>query len=204
MPTTIVRVLLLAGGAMLWGTAAFPQARPLFTQHERQAHADARPNPRCKPEPYETARTYSEVTVFDSREVEYRISTVVRCLGQPADPSSVSRWDPPADTAKVFRATLAAPDFEQFKAFLDRADVRDLHDFMNAGPGVGDFKIAITRAAGPQNIEVLSLLPNHVELLERPALIHLVCQAKEMARRASRSGELPDWCRNARPLKPVR
>jgi hypothetical protein len=205
MPTTIARVLLLAGGALLWGTAAFPQAPPLFTQRERQAQAPARSNSRCKPEPYDKTITFSEITVLESREVEYRISTLTPCLGEVGNPPFALRWDAPhSGKATVSHYTLPATDFEQFKIFLDREDVRDIHDFMNAGPGVGDFKIAITRAAGPQNIEVVSLSPNHIELVARPALIHLVCQAKEMARRASRSGELPDWCRNARPLKPVR
>ena len=66
---------------------------------------------------------------------------------------------------------------------------------MNAGPGVGDFKVAIARPAGTQNIDVVSLGPNHFELVNDPALIHVICKAKEMARISSRSGELPDWCR---------
>jgi hypothetical protein len=195
--------LLLAGGASLYGTAAFPQTQPLFTQHERQSHADARPNPLCKPEPYETPITYSKLTVFDSREIVYQMSTVAPCLGQVADPPLAHRWEAPSGTVAVFRSTLSAPEFEQFKIFLDRADVRRIQSFMNAGPGVGDFKVAITRADGPQNIEVASLSPNHFQLVEDPSLIHLVCKAKAMARIASRSVELPEWCTNARPLKPA-
>lgn len=203
MPARIMFSLLMAGGAFLCCTDTFPQARPLFTQHERQSHAAARPNPLCRPEPYETPITYSEVTVFDSREVVYQISTVVPCLGQVGDPPLAHRWEAPSGTAAVFRYRLSAPEFEQLKTFLDRADVQGIHSFMNAGPGVGDFKVAIARPAGTQNIDVVSLSPNHFQLVNDPALIHLICKAKEMARISSGSGELPDWCRNARPLNPA-
>jgi hypothetical protein len=203
MPARIMLSVLLAGGASLYGTDAFPQARPLFTQHERQAHVAARPNPLCRPEPYENSITYSELTVFDSREIVYQISTVVRCLGEVGDPPLAHRWEAPSGTAAVFRSTLSAPEFERLKIFLDRADVRGIQSFMNAGPGVGDFKVAITRPVGTQNIEVLSLSPNHFQLVDDPSLIHLICRAKEMARTASRSGELPEWCTKARPLNPA-
>ena len=195
---------LVAGGVLLCSTDAYPQARPLLTQRERQSHAAARPNPRCKPEPYETPISYSEVTVFDSREVVYQISTVVPCLGQAGDPPLALRWEAPSGTAAVFRSRLSAPEFEQLKIFLDRPDVQGIQSFMNAGPGVGDFKIAIARPAGTQNIDVVALSPNHFQLVNDPSLIHLVCKAKEMARMSSRSVELPEWCRNARPLNPVR
>jgi len=199
----IMLSLLVAGGALLCSTDAFPQARPLFTQHERQSHAAVRPNPLCRPEPYETPITYSELTVFDSREVVYQISTVVPCLGQVGDPSLALRWEAPAGPVAVFRSRLSVPEFDQLKTFLDRADVQGIQPFMNAGPGVGDFKIAIARPAGTQNIDVVSLSPNHFQLVNDPALIHLVCKAKQMARMSSRSAELPEWCRNARPLNPV-
>ena len=199
----IMLSLLVAGGVLLCSADAFPQARPLLTQRERQAHAAARPNPRCKPEPYETPISYSEVTVFESREVVYQMSTVVPCLGQVGDPPLALRWEAPGGTAAVFRSRLSAPEFEQLKIFLDRPDVQGIQSFMNAGPGVGDFKIAIARPAGAQNIDVVSLSPNHYQLVNDPSLIHLVCKAKEMARMSSRSGELPEWCRNARPLNPI-
>ena len=139
--------------------------------------------------------------MFDSREVVYRVSTAVPCLGQVGDPPFARRWEGPSGTASAFRHTLSASEFEQLKIFLDRADVQGLQSFMNAGPGVGDFKIAITRPAGPQNIDVASLSPDHFQLVKDPSLIHLVCKAKDMARVASR-GELPEWCRTARPLNP--
>ena len=203
MPARIMLSLLLAGGASLSGSDAFPQARPLFTQQERQSHADVRPNPLCRPEPYETPISYSELSVFDSREIVYRISTVAPCLGHVGDPPLAHRWEAPGGTAAVFRSTLSAADFEQLEIFLDRADVRALQSFMNAGPGVGDFKVAIARSGGTQSIEVLSLSPNHVQLLDDPSLIHLICKAKALARIASHDGELPEWCRKARPLNPA-
>ena len=203
MLARIMLFLLVAGGAFFCGTDAFPQARPLFTQHERQSHAAARPNSLCKPEPYETPITYSEVSVFDTREVVYQISTVVPCLGQVGDPPFALRWEGPSATAVVFRSRLSTPEFEQLRIFLDRADVQGIQSFMNAGPGVGDFKVAIARPTGTQIIEVASLSPNHFQLVADPSLIHVICKAKEMARIASRSGELPEWCRNARPLNPA-
>ena len=200
MPARMLVSFLIAGGVFLFCPDAFPQDQPLLTQHERQSHSAARPNPRCKPSPYETPITYSELTVFDSREVVYQISTVVPCLGLVVDPPWGLRWDAPDGTKAVFRYRLSVLEFEQLKTFLDRADVKGIDSFMNAGPGVGDFKIAIARPSGTQNIEVLSLMPNHDQLVKNPALIHLVCKAKDMARISSKSGELPDWCRNARPL----
>jgi hypothetical protein len=204
MPQMLARVILfwlVAGGAFLCGSDVFSQARPLFTQHERQAQAAARPNPRCRPEPYETPITYSEVTVFDNHEVVYRVSTAVPCLGEVGDPPFARRWAP-GGTAAVFRYKLSAAELDQFKTFLERPDVQGLQSFMNAGPGVGDFKIAVARPRGIQTIEVFSLSPDHFQLVKDPSLIHLICKAKEMARVAARSGELPEWCRNARPLNP--
>lgn len=203
MRARIMLFLLVTGGAFFYSTDAFPQARPLFTQHERQSHAAARPNSLCKPEPYETPITYSELSVFDSREVVYRISTVVPCLGHVGDPPLVLRWEAPNATAVVFRSRLSTPEFEQLRLLLERPDVQGIQSFMNAGPGVGDFKVAIARPTGTQIIEVASLSPNHFQLVADPSLIHVICKAKEMARIASRSGELPEWCRTARPLSPA-
>lgn len=116
MPARVLLSWLVGGVVFFAATEAFPQARPLFTQHERQSQAAARPNPLCKPEPYESPITYSEVTVFDSREVVYRISTVVPCLGDVGDPPFARRWEPGA-TASIFRHKLSEPEFEQFKSF---------------------------------------------------------------------------------------
>ena len=192
---------LVAGGTLLSGTGALSQAAPLFTQHERQSHGSARSNPLCKPEPYDTPITYSEITVFDNREVVYRRSTEAPCMGEIGDPPFARRWGP-SGTAAVFRHMLSASEFEQLKEFLDQTDVKNIRSFMDAGPGVGDFKVAIARPAGIQHIEVLSLSPDHFQLVKDPSLIHLVCKAKEMARVAAGAGELPEWCRNARPLNP--
>lgn len=200
IPERVLILFLITGGLFLFCPHAYPQDQPLLTQRERQLHSPARPNPLCKPTPYETSITYSELTVFASREVVYQISTVLPCLGQVVDPPWGLRWDAPGGTKAVFRYRLSVTEFEQLQKFLERADVKGIDSFMNAGPGVGDFKIAIVRPSGAQNIEVLSLMPNHVQLLENPALIHLICKAKDMARISSKSGELPDWCENARPL----
>lgn len=199
MPARML-VSLLIIGAFVSCADAHPQDRPLFTQQERQSHSVARPNPLCKPSPYETPITYSELTVFDSGEVVYQTSAVAPCLGQAGDPPWGLRWEGPSSSTFVFRYRLSALEFTQLKTFLDRADVKEISSFMNAGPGVGDFKIAIARPTGIQNIDVLSLMPNHVQLVKDPALIHLICKAKDMGRIASNSGELPGWCRDAKPL----
>jgi hypothetical protein len=134
----------------------------------------------------------------------YRISTDVPCLGQRiGDPPLALRWEAPGGAAAVFRYRLSELEFEQFKALLARTDVQAIQSFMNAGPGVGDFKVAIARRDGTQNIDVVSLSPNHFQLVNDPALVHVICKAKEIARMSSRSGELPDWCKNVRPLNPA-
>ena len=94
-------------------------------------------------------------------------------------------------------------EFKQFKSFLDRDEVKRITDFMNAGPGVGDFKIAIARPSGVQNIELISLMPGHVQLGKNSALVQLICRARNLARMATHSAEFPDWCkdRGAEPLK---
>lgn len=195
-----ILVSLLIGGAFVSSLDARPQDHPLFTQQERQSHSAARPNPLCQPTPYETPITYSELTVFDSGEVVYRTSAVAPCLGQVGNPPWGLRWEAPGGPQSVFRYKLSALELTELRTFLDRADVKAIRSFMNAGPGVGDFKIAIARPAGTQNIDVVSLMPQHVQLLEYPALRHLICKAKDMGRIASNSGELPAWCRDAKPL----
>ena len=192
--------LVTIGGVFLAGPDAYPQHHPVLTQYERQLRAASRPNPRCKPTPYETPITYSQLTVFDSREVAYQISTMSPCLGQVAEPPWGLRWEAPNGTMAIFRYRLSVQEFERLKAFLDRADVKGINSFLNAGPGVGDFKIAIARPSGTQNVDVLSLMPEHMELVKSPVLVHLVCKVKDIARIASGSNELPDWCRNIRPL----
>jgi hypothetical protein len=193
-------VSILIGGAFLSSPGAHPQDYPLLVQQERQSHAAARPNPLCKASPYETPISYSELTVLESGEVVYRTSAVAPCLGQLGDPPWALRWDAPSDPKSVFRYKLSLVELTELRTFLDRADVKAISSFLNAGPGVGDFKIAIARPAGTQNIDVLSLMPQHVQLLEYPALIHLICKAKDMGRIASNSGKLPAWCKDARPL----
>src|SRR6266446_4263527 len=137
IPARMLLCFLITGGVFLFCPDADPQDQPLLTQHERQLHSAARPNPLCKPSPYETSNTYSELTVFDSRMVVYQISTVVPCLGQIVDPPWAVRWDAPGGKKTVFSHRLSVPELEHLKTFLDRADVKGIRSFMNAGPGVG-------------------------------------------------------------------
>jgi hypothetical protein len=187
-------VFFAASGMLLWRGAVFPQDRPLFVLHERLV--DARhPNPSCKPAPYERVTNYAEVSVFKNRDIVYRTSSEAHCEGAAGDPSWARRWEAPSGIASTFRYTLSLAEFEQFKLFIDRPDVKGIESFMNAGPGVGDFKITIARSSSSQKIDVVSLMPNHYSLIANPALTQLICMAKAMAQRRPISGELPAWCR---------
>jgi hypothetical protein len=189
-------VLFVASRLFLWTTDAFPQDRPLFAQYERRVDS-AHPNPLCKQGPFERVINYSELVVFDSHEAVYRTSRDARCHGEAGDPAWMLRWEAPGEQAAAFRYTLSGKEFEELKSFMERADIKELESFRNAGPGVGDFKITIARPTGSQDIDVVSLMPTHYSLVEKPALIHLICMAKAMARRSPNSGELPEWCGDA-------
>ena len=203
MKTTLVQIKTLAAILSLLLSAFVPtpsQSHPVVTQYERQrpvGHKD----PSCK-SGFQFSFTTSKLTVFESREVVYELSEHAFCEGQVPDPPWGATWDTqPRDSNKsVFRYTLTVSDFAQFRSFLDRPDVKSTESFLNAGPGVGDFKIIIRRTSGPQETEALSLLPSHIQLIEHPALVHLVCRAKQMARVASHAGEIPDWCEGLKPL----
>jgi hypothetical protein len=158
-------------------------SQPLLTQYERQTPV-SRKDTSCK-NGYRRTFTSSKLTVFATREVLYEPSQHSFC-----EPNEVQSGE-----KHVFRYALSLADFTQFKNFLDRADVKAIQNFFNAGPGVGNFKIAIRRPSGVQNIDAVSLMPKHIQLVKDPALVHLVCRAKEMARVASKSNETPDWCR---------
>lgn len=186
-------VLVVAGGLLLGTVDAFPQDRLLFAQYERRVDS-AHPNPLCKHEPFERVINYSELTVFESHEVVYRTSRETRCDGDPSDPAWMLRWVALREQAVGFRYTLSRKEFEKFKSFIESSEIDGIESFRNAGPGVGDFKITIARPTGTRDIDVVSLMPTHYSLVEKPALIRLICMAKEMARRSSNSGDLPEWC----------
>ena len=72
---------------------------------------------------------------------------------------------------------------------------------MNAAPIPHDYEIEIARAEGVQGIQVLAFMPTHIELKQHPALLHLVCEAREIERLASSNQEMPGWCENLPPLQ---
>ena len=170
----------------------------MFTQYERQFEPTLQPNSRCGPSPYEKAVTYSKVTVFNTREVEYEYGKLVSCVAEGGgDKPARMQWNVPPGVSTISRHVLTEPEFQRFASFLERSDVKAIESFMNGGRGVGDFKIVIDRPSGTQNIEVLSLLPNHFQLVQNPTLVRLICMGKAVAR--ATSAEPPEWCREPRP-----
>jgi hypothetical protein len=126
----------------------------------------------------------STITFFDDGAVMQLAWTVPAC----SDPARARAWTPPAGT-RVRRSTLQAGERDALHGFLDRPEVMSLTDFMNAGPGVGDYQIEIHRASGVQKISVLSLMPEHDQLRRDPTLLRIICKAKELG-----GGERPRWC----------
>ena len=159
-------------------TSSVPCSTVCAGSRERICHR--RPNALCKPSPYDSHCLF-RADLFDSGEVAYEISTVVPCLGQVVNPMGT-----PMGRSKRLKSCLpvqtVSSGVQAVQDLLDRPDVRGIDSFMNAGPGAGDFKIAIARPSGTQNIDALSLMPDHVQLVKYPALIHLVYKAKDLAR----------------------
>jgi hypothetical protein len=76
---------------------------------------------------------------------------------------------------------------DQLKVFLDGPEVKAIGDFLNAGPGVGDYEIEIYRASVVQRVPVFSFVPAQRD----KALLRLICEAKQMA-----GDKHPAWCPN--------
>jgi hypothetical protein len=137
--------------------------------------------------------SYSELTVFSDGQVQKVNWSVPPC----SDPASASEWKAPVGS-NARRFVLPQGALEQLQSFLDRPEVRDLRDFMNAGFGVGDYDIEIHRASGVQKIPVLSLMPSHYSLKQNPTLLRVICRAKEIG-----GDEQPPWCADLNPTQPV-
>ena len=160
---------------------------PLFTIRERQIKPS---NVTCPVGLLAVNRSYSELTVFSNRHVA-QVSWVVPACSNPANDRG---WNPPAGS-KVRRFSLRPAGYEELQRFLDTPEVKALTSFMNAGGGVGDYEIEIHRRSGLQTVSVLSLLPNHSELLRNPTLLSVICRAKDIA-----GDKHPGWC----PASPTR
>ncbi len=80
---------------------------------------------------------------------------------------------------------------------LNRLDLRffDGEALANAGPSVGDFMLSIDGARGHHFLMFLGFMPAHYRDQSQPApLVDLFCEARTIAKKISKSGDLPEWC----------
>jgi hypothetical protein len=167
-----------------------PVPNPLLTVRERLKTIDAL---NCHAGLVGYGLSYSELTVFNDGQVEKVNWSVPPC----SDPVLAWEWKVPVGS-KDRRFMLPPGAFKQLQSFLDRPEVKDLRDFLNAGPGVGDYDIEIHRVAGVQRVPVVSLMPSHYSLRQDPTLLRLICRAKEIG-----GDERPPWCADLNPTQPV-
>ena len=137
--------------------------------------------------------SYSVITAF----TDGKGTNVVWSIPPCSDPARARDWTAPAD-GKAQNFALSQSALAQLRSFLDRPEVKQLRDFMNAGGGVGDYDIEIYRASGVQRIPIMSLMPEHDELKRDPTLLQLICKAKEIG-----GDERPHWCPNPPQAEPV-
>jgi hypothetical protein len=135
----------------------------------------------------------SLLTVFDDGKVEFRVAK---------DCSNRVNWSCPGSaSAEPLRYEMDPAQFSELKALLGRAEVKRASDFLNAAPIFDDYDIEIPRGEGVEEIQALALMPSHFELQQHPALLYLVCKAKEIEHQALGSQEIPDWCKKLPPLQ---
>jgi hypothetical protein len=135
----------------------------------------------------------SLLTVLEDGKVEYRF--VPDCLDR-------LHWNcPDRSSEKLFRYEMAPTQLSELKTLLERQEVKLVSDFMNAAPIFHDYDVEIPRSEEVQDIQVLAFMPGHIELQQHPALLHLICKAKEIERLASSSQETPGWCKTLPPLQ---
>jgi len=140
----------------------------------------------------------SELTVLDDGTVRYRVAS--GCFGR-LDWDWKSNCPSGASSRKVFQNKLSATQFSELTSLLDRQEIKEISDFMNAAPIFDDFEIEIPRQERSQDIHVLAFMPSHIELQQHPALIQVVCEAKGIERAASNAPETPSWCKNIPSLE---
>ena len=174
----------------LFHHCAFAQSNPLFVVRERLRQPTGT---FCPVGRLVVGLSYSELIVSSDGQVQHAAWRVPAC----SDPTHAWDWAAPAGS-KVRRFSLSPVVFDQLKGFLDRAEVKAVRDFLNAGPGVGDYEIEIRHASGMQRIPVVSLMPEHNELKRDPTLLLLICEAKEIG-----GDERPHWCPNSPQAEPV-
>jgi len=157
---------------------------PLFVVRESMRSLNTSFN--CPEGKVHSGFSYSVITIFTDGKGTNAVWSVPPC----SDPARTINWEPPADS-RIRDFALSHSVLAQLLSFLDRSEVKRLVDFMNAGPGVGDYDIEIHRASGVQRIPVMSLMPEHDELKRDPSLLQLICKAKEIG-----GDERPHWCPN--------
>jgi hypothetical protein len=157
-----------------------------------EVRQEAKANHRCKPAPMLAVTVYSRVTVDEEGGVLYRES--IRCNGR-VEKGPLGTWPAPGNPNEIYPLQLSDSELKSLISFLNTQEVRDITDFMNAGPIFDNYEILIRRGDHQQRIKVLAFLPSHYSLREHPALTQLICRAKEIAGRASQTKEMPDWCK---------
>lgn len=164
----------------------------LLRVYEKQLDANAKA--KCKQTAAAAVSAYSDLSVVDDGAVLYRVA--VGCDGHLLD-TPPQGWPGAGNPEVVYRSRLSSAQLADLKTFLDTPKVKDISDFLNAAPIFDDYSIEIARQNKPQIITVLAFMPEHRELQDKPALTQLICRAKAIARDASKSGEVPDWCKAA-------
>ena len=135
----------------------------------------------------------SLLTVLEDGRVNFRL--VPDCYDR-------TKWDCPAGTLeKLSHSQMTPAQLSELRILLDRQEVKQASAFLDAAPIDEDYEIEIPRSDQVQDIPVLALLPNHVELQEHPALLYLICKAKEIEHWAGSTQEIPGWCAHLPPLK---
>jgi hypothetical protein len=135
----------------------------------------------------------SLLTVLDDGTAEYRV--VPDCFDRLLWSCSHSASE------RVFPYALTPPQLSDLKALIERPEVKQVSDFMNAAPTFDDYDVDIPHSDNVQHIQILAWMPSHIELQQHPALLYLVCKAKEIEHLASGPQEIPDWCKSLPPLK---
>lgn len=93
----------------------------------------------------------------------------------------------------------------KFKAFLERGDVVRQGSFFSAAAAPAQYRFIIERPTGPQNIEVMGFhfhpnVPQQVSGQQVSGLSAIICVAKDLAQRASKTAEAPAWCHGVEPF----
>jgi len=139
----------------------------------------------------------SELTVLDDGTAHYRVAS--GCFGR-SEWTWKSQCSGSPSPGSVFEYRLSPTQLFELESLLERQEVQGISNFMNAAPIFDDFDIEIPRPEGLQHILVLAFMPEHFDLRQHPALIHVVCNAKGIEALASNTPETPSSCKNIPPL----